>query len=261
MTTVEEMRPTFTVVACHFGDPFWITEMARRIVAFSTADRVPEILVVDQDRPARHRAALAALPRVRRVVSYPVETGQVERLGHDHPASLNRACREPLDTSHVRVMDSDTLVGDGWLAELDRALARHECVLAGDRRAGISHPCFMAMHVEALGAVDFADAVTTLGVDTGRLVGYQLDRAGRSVQVMLPDGVGFSGRRGDLYLGSTVLHVKSASFSSSSDERVRRQANERLDRIVRDRVAEGRLTLRRRDRAKLFGRALVRRVL
>jgi hypothetical protein len=252
--TVRRMRPTFTVIACHIGDVFWVGEMARRLDEWSPPERVPEIVVVDQDRPTAHRPLLAALPRVSRVMAFPKDDDQFTWLSHDHPASLDRACREPMTTSHVLVMDSDTFVIDGWLEELDRALERADCVVAGDRKWGLSHPCFMALPVAALERVWFSAGAVPLGIDTGRLVAYQLDRAGLSVEVLRPVRA-FQGRRGDLFLGGKVLHVGSASFASSTDQRALSQVDAVLDRIVQRRLERGEVELSAAELLLLRARA------
>lgn len=252
------MHRTFTVVVCHFGDPFWIAELARRIDTTTDAAAVPELLVVDQTRDARTAEALARLPRVRRVVSYEPHLRQVELMGHDHPAALDRACREPFTTSHVLVLDSDCLpVADDWLARLEARLATADCVLAGDWMWGLSHPCLMAMPAALAAQVEFAAGVDPLQIDTGRLVGHQLSLLGHRVDIDPPTAA-FRSRRGQLYLSGTVLHVGSASFAGSNDQRLLRQVDPVSDRVVRRAIENGSTTLGPVAHAALVVGSLVR---
>ena len=253
------MKATFTVLSCHFGDPFWVTQMVNRVDRFSTLERVQSIFLVDQNRKDAV-SKLGTLPRVDRIVRYPIDEAQTAMLGHDHPASLDRVCREIISTSHVLIMDSDTLLlTEKWQHLLDAALSRADCVLAGDSKWGLSHPCFMAIPVEALSYCDFSAGVIPLGIDTGRLVGYQLSTAGFSVDIMRPVRA-FKGLRGDHYLGASILHVGSASFASATDQKLRRRARPLSDSVVRRRVSDGSLRFTVRDRTCLLFERLARLV-
>ena len=53
--------PSYTLVSCHFGDPFWITHMLKQVDALSD-ERIARVVLVDQSRESG--ALLATLPRV-----------------------------------------------------------------------------------------------------------------------------------------------------------------------------------------------------
>ena len=254
MTTGERRAGTadrsYTVVTCHFGDPFWIRHSLSQLDRCSDG-RVTDVVVVDQNRAGE--PWLAGLPRVSRVLSFPVDQREVDLLGHDHPAALNRTLRSvEFSTSHVLVMDSDCFpIDPSWLDRLGNV------TVAGDpQKLGLTHPCLMAFPVECAGRIDFAEGLHEVFIDTGRLVGLQLARAGAEVAFTAPRRA-FRGLRGDFYLDGTVYHHGSASFISSPDGRVRRQVSEEAEEFYRRLVARGRYDLtawqyvRRRIRAHL----------
>ncbi len=195
---------------------------------------------------------LHKLPRVRQTFTYPAVDSEFSLLGHDHPSSLNRVCREKILTTHVIVMDSDCFpISESWINSLINKLATADCVLAGDRRAnGLTHPCFMAIPARALGSVDFSAGVE-IGVDTGRLVGFQLSTAGLRVNILQPE-TGFDGYTGDLYLEGTILHVGSRSFPSSKDSRLISQVDHQQAKIIRRYVQGDRFHLNLQDKFRLI---------
>jgi hypothetical protein len=210
--------------------------MAEQLSRHSSPEVIPHLLIVDQDRDGDSEWLLS-LPRVDRAVVYPEVSEEFELYGHDHPSSLNRACREPIQTTHVIVMDSDCFpMNPRWLDELSASLDKSDCVLAGNGVPGVTLPCFMVMPIEALQSIDFSEG-SRLGMDTGRLVGLQLLKAGFSITILDPERT-FSGRRGVTYLNNCIIHVGSASFASSTDSRLLGQANPGLDKIVRKRIVQ-----------------------
>jgi hypothetical protein len=224
---------SYTVVTCHFGDPFWITHSLSQLDRCSDG-RVASIVVVDQTRSSA--AFLTRLPRVSRVLAFPVDQGEVDFLGHDHAASLNRALRSiEFSTSHVLVMDSDCFPIDAsWLDRLG------DVTVAGDpQKLGLSHPCLMAFPREFAGAIDCAEGLREVFIDTGRLVALQLARAGAAVAFTRPRRA-FRGLRGDFYLDGAVYHHGSASFISSGDDRLRRQVSAEAEEFYRRLVVQGR---------------------
>lgn len=195
------------------------------------------------------------------MVEYAPHPAQVRALGHDHPQALNKAIREPHSTSHVLVMDSDALpIADAWLNRLAGDLAGGASVMARDpSKWGLSHPCLMAIPVNCLAGVDFAEGCEELGIDTGRLVALQLSKAGRRVVLLEPD-VGFSGHHGFTYLGGSVYHHGSGSFGSSTDSRLLRQVDRSSEDYFRRRVAAGRYHLTRNEQRIRSMRRLARRI-
>jgi hypothetical protein len=206
---------SYTVVTCHFGDPFWITHSLSQLDRCSDG-RVASIVVVDQTRSSA--AFLARLPRVSRVLAFPVDQGEVD-----------------FSTSHVLVMDSDCFPIDAsWLDRLG------DVTVAGDpQKLGLSHPCLMAFPREFAGAIDCAEGLREVFIDTGRLVALQLARAGAAVAFTRPRRA-FRGLRGDFYLDGAVYHHGSASFISSGDDRLRRQVSAEAEEFYRRLVVQGR---------------------
>ncbi len=223
---------------------------------------VPDLVLIDQDRSPASAARLARLPRVRQVVQSPPCPDQVARLGHDHPAALNLAMSLPVETSHLMVVDSDSFPIDGsWLARLEARLDGCDAVVAADpRRSGLSHPCLMVLPVDARTGLDFAEGLLEVGIDTGRLVGLQLVRAGYRIHVDHPTA-GFGGRRGSLYLDGTFYHHGSGSFAApTADPIVRRQVQAPVEAFYRRKIGRDDLDLGLGERAFLRAATLSRQL-
>jgi len=247
-----ESGATYTVVSCHFGDPFWIKHTLDQLDRFSDG-RVQSVILVDQSRASREE--LQHLPRVQEVLSFPVDTAQVDLLGHDHPASLNRALQSiDFTTTHVVILDSDCFpIDDSWL---DRV---HDVTLASDPRyVALSHPCFMVFPASIAKQLDFAEGIQELQMDTGRLIGVQISRLHHNVHFTHPT-LAFQGYRGHFLLDASVYHHGSASFSSSRDSRLSLQVDRANEQRFKLLVAEDTFTLPRKDLLQLKAQGLRRR--
>lgn len=243
----------YTLVTCHFGDPFWIRHCLAQVDRHSDG-RVAEVVVVDQDRGSA--ANLEALPRVREVLAFPVDDQQVAILGHDHPAALNRALAHiEVRTSHVLILDSDCFpVNPSWLDRLADVT-----VAADPAKWGLSHPCLMAFPAATRGSVDFAEGLAEVGLDTGRLVALQLARSGHDPHFTRPEGA-FLGKRGTFYLERSVYHHGSASFASSTDIRLASTVDPVAESVYRRQVERNCYRLSRAQRARLQARQVARQV-
>jgi hypothetical protein len=242
---------TYTVVTSHFGDTFWIRHSLTQLDRLSD-DRVERVVVIDQSR--RQREELAALPRVADVVTFDPDERQIHTLGHDHPASLNRALATvDFVTSHVLILDSDCFPMDpSWLDELGDAT-----VAMDPAKWGLSHPCLMSFPSAIAKRLDFAEGLEEVGLDTGRLVGLQLRRLGVAVQFSQPEAA-FRGHRGYFYLGRKAYHHGSGSFGHSTDARLLRQVDRRTEAFFQGKVARGETTLSVRERVRLAPKTISR---
>ena len=261
MISASHGSPTFTIITCHFGSFEWIENLTSRVLQFSGPDDVPPILVADQSRVAGSAARLSSVAGVRRVLAYEVDEAQVAVLGHDHPRTLDQLCREPVSTSHLIVMDSDTCPTDArWLDEIRSELADVDCIVAADRsKVGLSHPCFMVIPTASAADCHFSEGVLEVALDTGRLIGLRLAQKGLRVRV-LPSQRAFGGLRGDMYLSRTIYHHGSGSFSSSSDQRLLSQVNSWEDEFFKRRVLSGRWSMPWVSRWRVVARRRIRRV-
>lgn len=170
--------------------------------------QIAEIFVIDQNRekPPVNIDSRITL-RVKRFPSDPV---QLELLGHDHPASLQQAIHSiRFSGERIIIMDSDCLpVNDQWSSKLSEVTMP---LLAADpAKWGLTHPCYMILEVSSLRYVNFSEGVSTVGIDTGRLVGHQLSSAG--IQLKLDHGRPAPWGRGYFYHGGAVYHHGSASL-------------------------------------------------
>jgi hypothetical protein len=242
----------FTSISCHFGDPFWITNTVKHIDEFSDA-RIATVIIVDQDRGSA--GWLSTLPRVSQVIDFPVDEHEVQLLGHDHPASLNRALRSiEVSTSHILILDSDCFpIDSGWLDVISNVT-----VASDPHYWSLSHPCLMALPSEARSCVDFSQGIAETGIDTGRLVALQLAQSGFPVTFTHPTPA-FRGYRGHFYLNGSAYHHGSASFAHSSDERLVRQVNAEREPIFRNHVERGEYDFARGELANMRVRGALRR--
>ena len=240
---------TFTIISAHFGDMFWIRQLLTRTLPLYGPDGVVSVRVIDQSRDNAVRLSLGKLPGNPEVVSFPEDRLQIALLGHDHPASLDRAIALPTSTTHVIILDSDCFpISDTWLARIRELLATNDAIVARDpAKHGLSHPCLMVIPSSSLMGISFSEGLLEAGIDTGRLVGLRLRRLGLSVYWDAPTA-GFRGRRGHLYLDGTIYHHGSASFISSTQSILRNKVNVRVERYFRSKIERNDFSLRLGDR-------------
>lgn len=223
---------TYTLICSHFGDPFWITHRLNQVDRQSD-HRVERVVVVDQSRESS--SVLSQLPRVESVLTFPPDSDQMELLGHDHPAALNRAIEvTDCETSHIMILDSDCFpLNSSWLDLLDNVtLARDPA------KWGLSHPCFVSFPSGLGSVVDFAEGLREVGMDTGRLLGLQIERSGTRVNFTHPQAA-FRGIQGHYYLERSLFHFGSASFGSSLDPRLSGRYSHYRNALFRRKIANG----------------------
>jgi hypothetical protein len=230
-------RHSFTLISAHFGDLFWIEQMAAHVASMSRPGSIEAIRIVDQDRSTEIARRLAALPGHPEVLSFPKDDAQIAVLSHDHPAALNRCMQLDYATSHVIVLDSDCFpISVDWIDRIDRLLADHDAIVARDSsKHGLSHPCFMVLPVTLLRKLDFGDGVLGAGFDTGRLIGLQLCRLGCRLGWDTRTQA-FHGWRGQYYLNGALYHHTKASFVSSNQRNLHSQVNARVERFFRNKI-------------------------
>lgn len=252
-----KQQPTYTVVSCHYGDPFWIEHLLTTVEQFSES-RVVEAVIVDQSRESADM--LAKLPLVREVLTFEANAEQIAIEGHDHPYALDRAVHETtFRTSHIIVMDSDAFpTNSRWLEGIDDiALA----LTPGSKRN--THPCFMVFPVADRDIVNFSEGFVDRAhrkgaPDTGRRVGAQLHEAGRSV-TLLEDTPAFNGYRGSFYRDGTVYHHGHGSFMAGGHDQYKGFVSQASEKLYRKRILQGRFHLTPMDFLGLFVRYAWRR--
>ncbi len=218
-----------TILTCHFGDRFWISQLLSAVAQFSDSS-IREIVVVDQSRKSEEW--LLGQTNVNRVLTFPENHQEIALMGHDHASSLNRALSETIfTTSHILIMDSDCFpIRSGWLDNLANVT-----LASVPKNFGLSHPCFMLFPTSVRRDIDFQEGIYTIGMDTGRLVAAQLARAGFKVFFTQPTPA-FQGLRGNFYLDGKLYHHAAGSFLSSINEVLLAQVNARQEIIFRRRV-------------------------
>jgi hypothetical protein len=237
---------SYTLITCHYGDPFWIRHTLSRVGIWGD-HRIRRVIVVDQSRESGSQ--LLSIGNVNDVVEFPLDLEQVAILGHDHPASLDRAMSSiSFDTSHVIVLDSDCFPIDStWLDRVEGT------TLAADpHKWGLTHPCFMSFPTSRIPYVNFSAGLLEVGIDTGRLVGLQLAQSGEQVKISAALEA-FSGVRGHYYLDGSVYHHGSASFISSANVKLRSQVDLRTEQFFRSKIVRDDFKLSAFDRFRLAG--------
>ena len=249
---------TYTVVSCHYGDPFWVRHMLTEVERLSNG-KVKGAVIVDQSRVSGE--LLSGLPLVQRVLTFEPDTDQIAVEGHDHPAALDRAiARTEFETTHIIVMDTDAFpLRSDWLDAVDDITL---ALVPGSKRN--THPCLMIFPVRTKKVVNFSDGylerATRKGApDTGRRVGAQLIEAGETVK-LLEHQPAFSGYRGSLYLNGAFYHHGHGSFVGGDHDQYKGFVSRASEQLYRKRVLQGRFTLTPLDVAALFTRYVWRRV-
>lgn len=245
--------PCFTLLTAHFGDFFWICNFAKRIRLLSATDAIQNFCIVDQDRSSKSELFLSELPGKPDVLTFPKDVVQISQFGHDHAAALNHCMKIDYATSHLIILDSDCFpVKPDWI-DLIRSILRagSNAILARDpNKHGLSHPCFMVLPIAALPRLDFAEGFSEVGIDTGRLIGFQLQKLGYKVH--WDEGNKASSYRGSFfYLQRALYHHGSASFVSSSQKKLSSQVDSYTEEFFRRKVARGEFNLTLYDKVQL----------
>ena len=217
------MPNTYTVISCHFGDPFWILQSLKRI---NDSAQIVNYLISDQREwksginelsqlnPPLEKTLLPQNSVVREVSPH-----EINHASLHHGQSINLLIQsERIQSSHIILIDSDCFpISKNWMPALDQLLVDFDAVIASDPNAPtLSHPCFMAIPVNALSKLDFLKGTKDFWIDCGRLIGIQLIDAGFSVK-LLAARKAFGGSFGDLYMDDSILHMGSMSFAARPD--------------------------------------------
>ena len=214
-------------ITAHFHDFDWIRCWFDRIIHFTDYDLIREVLIVNQDRSKDSYIKLAQLDKKVRVLEYPPNEMFFNKQGHDHAHVLNLAQMEA-QGKFVCIMDSDCHpISSDWLNKCETIFQDNDALAAVDyyqyknSSALLTHPCFIMLDREAINfPLYFDEGLFERNMDTGRLIGKQIEQAGRSVYYAHPKKA-FSMRWGFIYLDS-IYHHERGSYSSG-DERLRRQ--------------------------------------
>jgi len=238
------------LITAHFGDRDWITHTLGQVDQFS-GHELQAVVVIDQSRSAA--SYLRRLPRVTDIVTVPRNIDQEILLGHDHATSLNAVVHGySFATERVVVLDSDCFpLRQDWLGSGSSVRMAQDPM-----KHGLTHPCFMDFPTAARSHLDFAEGLMEVGIDTGRLAGLQLARAGYSVDI-LDAKPAFRGFRGHFYDNSRIYHHGSGSFLDHPDRRLSSQVHVNSERLLRSRAFAGEFDLPKTDTARLIlGRVL-----
>ncbi len=203
------ISPTYTVVIAHFGDVFWIQKTIDKS-GLANHQAVKRIYIIDQNYGDQQLRKWAREYDKIQLREFPQKgTGNAHHAGALNQFIIN----EFITSSHLIVMDSDLIAQDPyWLDKISSLLKEHDACIALDPISDyLSHPCFMALPKPALAKLDFMEGMKNLRVDTGRLIGVQLDSLGLSISLLKPTP-GFGGQLGYNYLDGSLFHVTSISI-------------------------------------------------
>ncbi len=214
-------------ITAHFHDFDWIRCWLDRIIHFTDYELIQECLIVNQDRTKDSHIKLSRLDKKVRVLEFPPDQRLIDKQGHDHAHVLNLALKEA-QGKFICIMDSDCHpISSEWLGNCEAVFQDHDAIAAVDyyqfknNFSLLTHPCFLMLDREVINfPLFFDEGLFERNMDTGRLIGKQIEQAGRSVYYAHPKKA-FSTRWGFIYLDS-IYHHERGSYSGG-DERLRRQ--------------------------------------
>lgn len=200
-----------TIIVTHFYDFTWTELLIQKIQQLTEENSLREILVINQDRNEESLKRLQHLDSRIRVLQYPKSTEHFDITGHDHAAVLNKAVLE-VRGEYLCIFDSDAHpIDKSWLYRCEQLLEHYDAILAqAPGLPNLSHPCFMLLKSEHVLIPLSFDEHLSEGMDTGRLIGTQLSKAGEKVFFAYPERA-FSGLYGYIYLDS-IYHHGSGTF-------------------------------------------------
>lgn len=211
-----------TFITAHFRDFDWIKSWVKRIVQFTDYNLIRELLIINQDRNSKSRAKLQALDSKVRVLEYPVNQKYFDKQGHDHAYVLNLATEEA-QGQFVCIMDSDCHpFSSDWIKGCEARLQENDAVAAVDyyqlknNSNLLTHPCFLLINRTILDfPLSFDQDLFDQNMDTGRLIGKQLELAGRKVSYVVPKKA-FRTYWGFIYIDSIYHHERGSYAKSES---------------------------------------------
>lgn len=214
-------------VTAHFFDFNWTKNWIDRIRTFTDYDLIREFLIVNQDRNIASQKKLEKLDPKVKVVEYPVNQELFERQGHDHAHVLNLAIGEA-QGEFICVLDTDCHpISPQWIQTCETILLEKDAITAVDyyqlknNSKLLSHPCFMLLQQKVIpNQLDFAEGLFDENIDTGRLIGRQLEQAGCRVYYAVPVKA-FRSYWGFIYINSFYHHERGSY--SGGDQRLKKQ--------------------------------------
>ncbi len=245
-----------TIITTHFKDFLWIELLVEKILSNTNISKICEIIIINQDHCESSRDRLQKLHHLIRVVEYPISEKHFQLQGHDHAAVLNAAVLESRG-QFICIFDSDAHpVNPHWLDKCEGILRTHDAVLARCPITMGSHPCFMVLKKEHTQIpLAFDERLFVDGIDTGRLIGEQLSRAGQRVFYSEPTK-SFSGLWGTTYLNSVYHHGNGSFYKAGQLLTVQVTWYHHFfrDRLLQDKIYE--LTLFRKMQYQLVAACL-----
>ncbi len=221
------MIKDISFITTHFFDFDWTENWIDRIKTFTDYDLIREFIIINQDRNAASRKKLARLDPKVRVLEYPKNVQMIDKQGHDHAHVLNLALNEA-SGEFICILDSDCHpISPNWIQECESILLDNDAITGVDyyklkkQAELLSHPCFMLLQQKSLhNHLDFAEGLFNQNIDTGRLIGKQLERAGYKVYYAIPVKA-FRSYWGFIYLNS-IYHNERGSYAGG-DQRLKKQ--------------------------------------
>jgi glycosyltransferase involved in cell wall biosynthesis len=203
-----------SIISAHFKDFDWIELLINQIKLNSEISNIREIIIINQDRCESSKIKLQQLHELIRVVEFPVSEKHFQIQGHDHAAVLNAAVLEA-SGDYICIFDSDAHpISNNWMSQCSKILEDYDAILAESPDGSGTHPCFMVFKNEHKQlSLAFDERLFEDRVDTGRLIGQQLSRAGQKVFYSEPRRC-FSGLWGTTYMDA-VYHHGNGSFHAS----------------------------------------------
>lgn len=218
---------SISFITAHFSDFDWTRCWLDRIIRYTDSSLIHEILIINQDRTIKIYEKLSRLNQKVKVLEYPANETIIAKQGHDHAYVLNLAVQEA-QGKYVCIMDSDCHpISRQWIGECQSLFQEFDVIAAVDyyklknESQLLTHPCFLMFYRQAIDfPIRFDEGLFEQNVDTGRLIGKQMEKAGKMIYYAIPEK-SFNSYWGFVYLRS-VYHHERGSYRKA-DIRLRKQ--------------------------------------
>lgn len=218
---------SISFITAHFSDFDWTSCWLNHILRYTDSSLIHEFLIINQDRTIKSYKKLASLDKKVKVLDYPPNQTIIAKQGHDHAYVLNLAVQEA-QGNYVCIMDSDCHPFSAqWINKCDLLFQEFDAVAAVDyyklknESQLLTHPCFLMFDRHAINFhLQFDEGLFDCNMDTGRLIGKQIEQAGKRVHYAIPKK-SFSSLWGFIYL-DCIYHHERGSYRKA-DVRLRKQ--------------------------------------
>lgn len=221
-------------LTAHYHDFDWTKYLISQINNYTDKALIREFLIINQDRTVKSREKIAKFDEKVKILEYPENQKYIVKQGHDHAYVLNLGIKEASGI-YLCLFDSDCHpFSNAWLENCAKILRDYDAIAAVDyyqsrkSRITLTHPCFLFLNLTKLTiSLSFDQGLFSDNVDTGRLIGQQLEAAGLKVFYSIPQQA-FRSYWGFIYI-DTIYHNQRGSYKFNKDSRLQNQIDWQQD--------------------------------